>query len=437
MTQKLPMKSYSIDTRTLKTGDIFVAIVGENRDGHDFVSEAFKQGASAAIVQNNYSGNEKNLIRVPDTLKALQDLAHEHLIRMPAKRVALTGSSGKTTTRELITAVLKACLGEEAVFSSSGNLNNHLGVPLMALQVRPEHQVAIFEMGMNHFGEIARLAEIVRPQVGLITMIGSAHAGNLGGPEGVAKAKAEIFEALGPEDIGIVNADDPRCVREAGSKLKGRKISFGGASWADVRILDYAAPTFSYQNQTASPKFPLLGAHNVQNAAGALAVAVALGLDFEKAASGLSTVSSHKGRLMQKNLKNGAILIDDTYNANPESMEAGLNVLVSFPGKRYVAVLGDMGELGDLAPNKHHAIGAACAQKGVNLLFACGAHAKHYGEGAFEAGLPPKSFIWAPDSASLGTLAAAQIEPNDVIWVKGSRFMKMEHAVDTIIKYDK
>lgn len=431
------MKSYSIDTRTLKPGDIFVAIKGEQFDGHDFVEEAFQKGASQAIVREDYTWNRPNLTRVPDTLKALQDLAHKHLLKMPAKRVALTGSAGKTTTKELIAAALRACLSDDAVFVSSGNQNNHLGLPLTALKVTPEHQIAVFEMGMNHFGEIARLCEIAEPQIGLITNIGSAHAGNLGGPEGIAKAKAELFEALSEDNVGIINADDPRCVREAELKLKSKKISFGRAASADIRILDYDKPTFAYQNQSITINFPLLGYHNVQNAAGALAVAIALGLDFKQAALGLETIKPVKGRLQQHALKNGAILLDDTYNANAESMEAGLAVLASFTDRRKVAVLGDMGELGEFAEDKHHGIGAACVQKGVDLLFACGSHAKHYGEGAFEAGFSMENFFWAPDSPALGKLVAAKMQPNDAIWVKGSRFMKMEQAVDAILKYDK
>ncbi len=429
------MKSYSTDTRTLKPGDIFVAIQGDNFDGHDFVEEAFQKGASWAIVRDDYAWNRANITRVSDTLKALQDLAHEHLLKMPAKRVALTGSAGKTTTKELIAVALRACLGEKAVFVSSGNQNNHLGLPLSALKVTPEHKIAVFEMGMNHFGEIALLAKIAQPHIGLITNIGSAHAGNLGGPEGIAKAKAELFEALTEKDMGIVNADDPRCVREADLKLKAKKLSFGKASWADVRILDDAKPVFSYQGQTVSVNFPLLGQHNVQNAGGALAVAMALGLDFKQAALGLEQVKPVKGRLQKQVLPNGAILLDDTYNANPESMEAGLTVLAGFEGRRKIAVLGDMAELGDSAEDKHHALGAACAQKKIDLLFACGTHAKHYGEGAFEAGFPMGNFAWAPDSAALGQLAAAQIQPNDVIWVKGSRIMKMELAVNAIAQH--
>ncbi len=427
------MNTYSIDTRTLQPGDIFVAIKGEARDGHDFVSEAFNKGASAAIVEEKYPGTEKNLMHVPDTLRALQDLAHEHLMKMHAKRVALTGSSGKTTTRDLIAAALRACVGEEAVFASSGNLNNHLGVPLMALCVRPEHKIAVLEMGMNHLGEIARLAEIVRPQIGLVTNMGMAHAGNVGGPEGVAKAKAELFEALGYNGIGVVNADDPRCVREADAKVKGRRISFGQAQTADVRVLDYQKPTFGYAGKVVSPKFPLLGAHNVQNAAGALAVAVALGLDFETAANGLSNVEAYKGRLVPKTLASGVTLLDDTYNANPDSMEAGLKVLMSLPGARHIAVLGEMGELGDLAEGKHRALGAVCAQKNVDLFFACGPQAKHYGEGAFEAGLAHEKFIWAPDSAALASLVREKLHPGDVVWVKGSRSTKMERVVERVL----
>ncbi|MBL4818983.1 MAG: UDP-N-acetylmuramoyl-tripeptide--D-alanyl-D-alanine ligase [Deltaproteobacteria bacterium] len=427
------MKTYSIDTRTIKPGDIFVAIKGETRDGHDFVTEAFAKEASSAIVAQDYEGQEANLIRVPDTLKALQDLAHEHLMQMPAKRVAITGSTGKTTTRQLTEAALKACLGDNVVLTSHASFNNHLGVPLTALRVRPEHKVAVFEMGMSTFGEIKRLCKIVEPHIGLITNIGSAHSGNLGGPEGVAKAKAELFEALQPEGVGIVNIDDPRCVRESDKKLTARKMGFGAAEWADIKIIDYDKPALKYQHKRVSPELQLLGHHNIQNAAAALGIAVALGCDFQTAALGLENVTPDRGRLHVHELNNGAIVIDDTYNANPDSMEAALKVLASFDNPRHIAVLGDMGELGDSAQARHHAIGAACVQTGVDWLFACGAHAKDYGEGAFEAGLSPEKFVWATDSKALAPLVSKQLEASDAILVKGSRFMKMEEVVNHVI----
>lgn len=431
---ELHVKSYSIDTRTLKPGDIFVAIRGLQSDGHDFVAEAFSKGASQAIVRSDYPGQESNLIRVLDPLQELQDRAHRHLLSMPAKRVALTGSSGKTTTKEILATLCQACLSTEAVWLNEGNLNNHLGLPLSALKVEPHHKIAILEMGMNHFGEIACLAKIAKPQIGLITNMGSAHAGNMGGVEGVAKAKAELFEALEENDIGVVNADDPRCVREAERKLRAQVLTFGHSALADLRILDYQSPTFSYKGEIASAKLSLLGDHNVQNAAGALAVAVALGLDFKTAVQSLERLQPTRGRLAPLTLSTGSLLLDDTYNANSESMEAGISVLGSFHDRRRIAVLGDMGELGGVAAERHHAIGAACTQKGIDWIFACGEHAKHYGEGAFEAGFNMQHFVWAKDSVQIAEKLIDFVEPNDAIWIKGSRFMKMERVIERLLQ---
>lgn len=429
------MTALSIDTRTLKPGDIFVALKGETFDGHDFVPEAFRKGASAAIVNRHYPRDSHEYIVVDDPLVELQNRAQAHLENCPAKRIALTGSNGKTTTKELIRCVLAEVLGNDIVIASSGNQNNHIGVPLSIFKVKPEHQVAIFEMGMNHFGEIALLASIIKPQIALITNIGTAHAGPLGGPDGIAKAKAELYEALRPQDIAIVNVDDPRCMREAEEKVKGKCISFGRAPWANVRILQQESDisgirlTLSYQQQSESVHLPLLGTHNAQNAAAAIAVAMALNLDFSASVKALSLAKAVHGRLDRHTLSNGALLIDDTYNANPESMEAGLNWLASWPAKRRIAVLGEMAELGNQSEIFHQAIGAACAQKKIDRLFICGENAKVYSEGACNNGMSPSQIIWTANSEELAGFVQSQIQAGDVIWVKGSRVTQMEKVV--------
>ncbi len=443
----------SINSRTIKPGEIFVALKGERLDGHQFIEEAFGLGCTLAIVDNNYqpptSTTAHAFMFVDDTLKALHDLSRGYLQSLPAKRIALTGSSGKTTTKELIRHVLSAVLGEEAVFASSGNQNNHFGVPLSAFAVRQKHQVAILEMGMNHFGEIATLAGIVKPNIGLIVNMGTAHAGNLGGPDGVAKAKAELYEALTAKDIAIVNADDPRCLREAAAKVKGKQITFGKAPWADVRI-ESTEPTWGksngqqskslgmhitlvFQNKKETAWLSLLGVHNAQNAAAAVAVAMALNLDFKTAVQGLSAMQAVHGRLEVHTLANGALLIDDTYNANPESIEAGLSVLSTWKNHRHVAILGEMAELGENSYAIHRTIGAACVQKNVDLLLACGPNAKAYGVGAIAAGLAKECFFWAQNSAEIALIAASQIKNNDVILVKGSRFTEMEKVVTKLL----
>lgn len=435
----------SIDTRTLSEGDVFFAIKGENLDGHDFISDAFAKGASSAVVKSDYEIPsallDRQFQKVDDPLAELQKRAKAHLKKMPAIRIALTGSSGKTTTKELIRCALGACLGKDAVIANAGNFNNHVGVPLSAFKVLPTHKAAVFELGMNHFGEIAELTKIVNPHIGLITNIGTAHSGNLGGPDGVAKAKSELFENMGRDATAVVNVDDPRCVRDAASKVQSKRFNFGKAQWADLRLkhIETLGPTlmrlgFAYQDQSVEIELPMPGAHNALNAAAALAVACSMGLDFKTAAMGLQDIKGVKGRLAHHQLRDGIVVIDDTYNANPESMEAGLNVLAShMEAPRRVAVLGDMAELGAKAPGLHRSIGALLLQKKVNLLFACGPNALGYAEGAIAEGFDESKIVWAQDSETLAPKVCQMIEANDVVFVKGSRSTKMEKVVEKLL----
>lgn len=435
----------SIDTRTLMPGDVFFAIKGERDDGHNHLESAFAKGASAAVIKNGFlppSVLPSNRLHfVDDTIIALQSYAKQHLDKMSAYRIALTGSSGKTTTKELIKCALAACLGEDAVIANKGNYNNLIGVPLSALRVQKHHKAAIFELGMNHFGEIATLTRFICPQSALITNIGSAHSGNLGGVDGVAKAKSELFENLGRDAIAIVNVDDPRCVREAAQKVHGNRINFGKAQWAEVRIIDVEAVgtsavkvVCSFKGQEVRVNVPLPGVHNALNAAAALAVAVSLGLDIQLAAAGIEKMQPIKGRLVQHTLESGAIVIDDTYNANPESMEAGLNVLANFAdAKRRVAVLGQMGELGDNALPMHRSIGALIAHKKIDMLFACNPNGIGYVEGAITEGFDKSRVVWSETSEDLAKKVASFLQTGDVVLVKGSRSTQMEKVVDRLI----
>lgn len=435
----------STDTRTLQPGDLFFAIKGEVYDGHAYVAQAFEKGASAAVVKKDFevppSLKEKTFYFVEDTIFALQDYAKQHMSRMAAQVVTLTGSSGKTTTKEFIRCALAACLGDDAVIANVGNYNNFVGVPLSMLKVRKEHKVAIFEIGMNQFGEIATLTRLVMPKVGLITNIGSAHAGNVGGPDGVAKAKSELFENLEKNAIAIVNVDDPRCVREAIAKVHGPRINYGKAQLADLRLkeCETVGPnalrvTCSYKNKDVTINVPMPGVHNGMNVAAALAMAVALGLDFETAAKGVENINPIKGRLVHHHLPNGITLIDDTYNANPESMEAGLNVLASHhEAKRRIAVLGQMAELGGYAMGLHRSIGALLTHKKVNMLFACGPNGIGYAEGAIAEGFDRSKIVWAETNEELAEKVRQVVQPGDAILVKGSRSTRMEKVVDRLL----
>lgn len=432
-----------IDSRQVRPGEIFVAIKGESLDGHHYISDAMAKGASAALVQYGSFKADAAVpsIFVDNTQKALTDLARTHLKSQPGLKIALTGSNGKTTTKELIKAAISACVGADHVFASYGNFNNHIGLPLNALETTSAHQFMVFEMGMNHFGEIQHLAGIVEPQIGLITNIGSAHCGNLGGPEGVAKAKGELFEALGKDAVAIVNVDDPRCVREAAARAKCKHLSFGRARFADVRVVSTQphanglSVEFSYQGQLETVELKLSGEHNALNAAAALAVAVSAGCDFKKAAQGLSQTSPVHGRLNVHTTKNDVRVIDDTYNANFESMEAAFGVLANLGGDtRKIVVLGEMAELGDNSVPLHRAVGALCAKKGLDYVFACGPNAHVYGEGALEAGLAASRFVWEKDPHVLAQTLVSVVQPHDTILVKGSRSSRMERIVEALLE---
>lgn len=433
------------DTRKIEAGALFVALVGDRFDGHEFIEVAFENGAAACLVEQSRipptlpKSFVGRLVVVSDTLAGLQALASAHLDRLNGVVVGLTGSNGKTSTKELCAAALREALGGKSVCATKGNFNNHIGLPLTALEANADDAVILLEMGMNHLGEIARLAEIARPKVGIVTNIGTAHAGNVGGIEGVAKAKGELFDALAQNGgIAIVNADDDRC-RERATNVT-RQVSFGWDEDADVRLARAASAAQGGVEAVAVVDgkeipfwLPYEGVHNALNAAAALALAKALGLDIDKAAQGLGQTPISAGRLARAVAPSGAIVLDDTYNANPDSMLAGLNALsAAASGRRRVAALGEMLEL-DAPLEQHRALGAAAVAEGVSALFLCGALGRHTAEGAREAGLDEAAVVWAEDSAALAPLVAAACGRGDAILVKGSRGSRMEVVVDALL----
>ena len=432
------------DSRNIEPGALFIPLLGDRFDGHDWVEASLKAGAVAALVARSHAlaaRTDLPILVVDDTLAALQTLARAWLSTLSAVRIGLTGSNGKTTTKELLAAALRACVGDDAVLATEGNLNNHIGVPLTALRVEAHHRFAVLEMGMNHLGEIASYCSFAAPTVGLVTNMGTAHAGNVGGVEGVARAKAELFEALPRDGVAIVNADDPRCVREAQTKSLCRRVSFGAAPFADVRLVGVIdlvdggqRLTIAYGGKHADVTIPLEGRHNAQNAVGAVAVAVAVGLDFTTAVHGLADVRAAHGRLERRRRGDGLLVLDDSYNANPDSMEAGLETLRSIGAQRpRMAALGPMLELGEHAPAAHKHIGAAAAQAGLKRLFCCGDLGRHIADGARAAGLA--DVVWAADSSALAPLVeeALRTGAGDVVLlVKGSRGARMERVVDAL-----
>jgi len=378
----------SADSRSIKPGELFIALTGENFDGHGFVEKAIEKGACGAIVSGQWSvagGQQKLLtgfiIEVDDTLKALGDIAMLWREKHQILVVAITGSNGKTTTKEMAALILSQ---KFRVLKTEGNLNNLIGLPLTVLNIDDSHDVAVLELGMNSFGEIARLSEICKPDIALITNVGSGHLEGLGSIEGVAKAKGEILEGLKAGGTFVFNADDSY-IREIAKGWKGNLVSFGiDSPGADVKTLltDYSccygsgvAISMHLKEKTLSAKLMGLGLHNVYNATAAAAVGVAMGIGLEEIRKGLEEWRPFRGRFELHRLDCGVNLIDDTYNANPNSVAMALKTLADVKGAgRGIAVLGDMLELGAYAEEAHYEIGKKAASTGVDCLFLMGPH---------------------------------------------------------------
>ncbi|MHB1291181.1 MAG: UDP-N-acetylmuramoyl-tripeptide--D-alanyl-D-alanine ligase [Sulfuricella sp.] len=417
------------DSRAVAAGDLFVALKGERFDGHNYVKQVMVQGAVAALVERrDPAWGDFPLLVVKDARLALGELAGHWRSRFTIPVAALTGSSGKTTVKEMIAAILRVQAGAaDQVLATKGNLNNDIGMPLTLLGLRDTHRYAVIEMGMNHPGEIAYLSRIARPDVALIINAQAAHLAGLGTVEAVARAKGEIFEGLAANGTAVINADDlhaPLWQELAGAH---RVIRFGLKQPAEVSASFKLQPLASeIEMVTPTGKFavalPVPGEHNVRNALAAAAVAQALGVDNATVAAGLAKVASVKGRLQKNPCLHGATLIDDTYNANPGSVLAAIAVLAGMSGKK-VLVLGDMGELGENARALHAEIGTAAKAAGIDLLFTLGdlsaAAAQAFGEGG-------RHFEYIED---LLHDIENRLAPDVTVLVKGSRFMQMERVV--------
>jgi UDP-N-acetylmuramoyl-tripeptide--D-alanyl-D-alanine ligase len=419
----------SFDSRTLRPGELFFAIEAD-RDGHDFVEAAVRAGAAGVVVRRSVDVSPR--IEVDDTLAAWQALGAHRRRAAAVPVVALTGSCGKTTTRELVAAALSAA---GPVHRSAGNLNNHLGVPLTLMGMGTEHAFAVVELGANQHGEIAALTAIADPDVGLVTCVAEAHTEFFGGLDGVERAKAELFANMRPESVAVVNLDDPRVRRMARGE---RAVTYGTDAGADVRLVS-ARPldaggqevTFGVRGGGIATRLRLAGEHNALNAAGAVAVALACGVDPRWAAGMLEVVEPVWGR---GGFRCGARLevIDDTYNANPASVRAGLHTLAAAArGRRTVAVLGDMRELGELSGSLHRGVGAEAARLGVGCIVAVGENAASVREGALAAGADGVACFASTKEAiaAIGEL----VREDDLVLVKGSRAMEMERIVDLLV----
>ncbi len=463
------IEGVSTDTRTIGPGSLFVALHGERFDAHAFLADAAAKGAAAAVVSQEWiakdsvrperlepalperrprdAGPESKdgggaeskgpLLVVPDTLAALGAIARHHRLRFRIPLVGVTGSNGKTTTREMIAAIL-ATRGK--VLKTEGNLNNEVGLPLTLLGLDPSHQAAVIEMGMSHPGEIARLAAIAVPQVGVVTLAAPAHLEGLGTVEAVADAKAELYGGLPEGGIAIANADDARMLRRA--QASGRRmITFSATKGrrGDVVVTQIVSQgegglrfVLGVGNREVPVHIPaLVGAHNAANAAAAAAAAIALGCTDREIARGLADVRPVGRRLRLDRLPSGLLLVDDCYNANPASMSAALRTLLDLAagGARPVAVLGDMLELGGFEAEAHRAVGEEAARTGVRVLAAFGPRSRAAADAARAAGLEA---FHTEELDALVHWAKATLQPTDVLLVKGSRGMKLERLVEAL-----
>lgn len=431
-----------IDSRSVRPGDIFIALSGNRYDGHDYLAEAVVNGACGVIVSKQpVAVDSVPVILVNDTLKALGDLAaYRRMARPDLLVLALTGSSGKTTVKEMVATILAQKIN---VLKTSGNFNNLVGLPLSLLPVTSSHDLAVLEMGMNRFGEIARMVEIAAPDIVCITNIQEAHLEGVGGTlEGVAKAKGEIFAGLKSSGKLIVNIDDERVKKQA-DQYDQEKTTFGctAQAWVratDIRTLDEEGISFTLHighDQRSEVKISTLGLHNVMNALAAAAMTYTAGMNIVEIAAGLARFEPYDKRLKVQTLANGLKLINDSYNANPASMRAALQILRDMKrNHRAVAVLGDMLELGEQSEDLHLSIGKAAGSLGLDYLLVIGTYADYVVNGAKAAGMSSARIVKFVDKAELGDWLKAGIDnkmlaAGDWILLKGSRGMQMETVV--------
>lgn len=416
------------DSRKLKPHNLFVAIKGEHFDGHDFVAQAFANSASAALVEKTIDCPIPQL-SVTHTLRSLGKITESWRDQYSLPIIGVTGSNGKTTVKNMIASILRAHVGLENTLATEGNLNNEIGVPLMLAKLKAEHRYAVLEMGMNHFGEIAYLTRLVKPSVAVITNAGAAHLEGVNDLAGVAKAKGEIFLGLQQNGTAVLNKDDAFFEYWKKSASHFNLLSFGLEQQSDVTAIEENNQLlFKTPAGQIDIQLPLLGKHNIMNALAACAATIAINIDLHTIKKGLETVSSTPGRMYPYVLPNGTQLIDDTYNANPYSLQAAINTLASLPGQK-IMVLGDMKELGDDANDLHFQAGQKIRSAGIDYLFTVGEMTKLTTE-AFGA----NANHFATKEKLIESLIPLLDKVNAIL-VKGSRSMKMEQIVTALMPH--
>jgi len=441
-----PFSGVSIDSRNISAGEAFVAITGDVHDGHSFTSNIVDQGVRGLVISHHkveqmpiaaWNTNDVVCIAVEDTTRALGDIAAFNRLRSQASVVAITGSNGKTTTRRMTTAILDR---QYDTLTAVGNFNNEIGLPLTLLGLSTEHQWAVLELGTNNPGEIARLAEICSPDIGVLTNIGPAHLEGLGSIEGVMQEKGDLLKSLGPGGKAILNADDPRVIQLA-SSTKAEVILYGLSREATIRAedvdetKDIISFTLIFAGESTSVRLNSPGRFMVSNALAAAAVGHQIGLSCRTVKTGIEAFKPVSGRMNIKHMAGGINLIDDTYNANPESMKAAFVTLKTMrAGARGVVVIGDMLELGYQAPSLHRKVGARAARSGISRLYAYGEFAAEVITGAHDEGMQPTDTFEGTHDEIVEDLKN-WLQPGDWLLVKGSRGMAMEKVVRKLQKW--
>jgi UDP-N-acetylmuramoyl-tripeptide--D-alanyl-D-alanine ligase len=430
----------TFDSRAVATGDLFFALAGETTDGHGFVADALARGAAAAVVSRDVPGAER-LVRVADTMKALVDLGHAGRARSPARIASVTGSVGKTSTKDALRAMLAAQARTEA---SAASYNNHVGVPISLARLPTDARYGVFEIGMNHAGEIEPLARQVAAHVGVITNVEAAHIGHMGSEEAIADEKACLFAGMSTGAVAVLNRDNRHYERLAGRARRfgvSRIVGFGKSAAAEARLLacrlqDSGSDVEALiHGRRIEYRLGAAGEHWVLNSIAALAVVEALGADVAKAAVTLGEVKALPGRGARRRLKFGSgtvEFLDESYNANPASVRAMLAVLARTapaPGGRRLLALGDMRELGAYADGLHAALADAVAASGAAQVFLCGPHMQALWQRLAVA----QKGAYRPDSATLAGEVAAALRAGDVIAIKGSLGSKMKNVVDAVL----
>ena len=443
-----PVRDVVTDSRAMAAGDVFVALRGPNFDGHSFAAEALSRGAAGVVVEREWAGAHAMagdgvaggaFIAVSDTLQALQDVAHAVRVASGAKVVAITGSAGKTTTKESMAAMLATRF---RVVKNQGNLNNHIGLPLSLMQLTSGPDMAVMELGMNHAGEIRTLVRIAEPDIRVWTNVGDAHVGFFASVDAIADAKAEILEEARPGDVLVCAADDARVMARAAT-FAGRRITFGESPGADVRahdVRDLGWDGMRARVETPAGATdlatPLLGRGNLANVLAAAAVSLECGVPLDAVRAAAATLRPADRRGVVRHLRDGVTLIDDSYNSSPAALRRALDVLArETRAAGRVAVLGEMLELGDHAIALHEACGRAAAEAGLRLLVAVGgAPARALAEAAVASGMPREHVIHFESSAEAAPAVTAALRSGELVLVKGSRGTRCDVVADRIVQ---